>query len=203
MRERIYKAAIELLCERDFDAVTVETITEAADVGKGTFFNYFASKEAVIADYYAETGTLLEEALLNPGTELQDRIDPEAYGHGVKPGPIWKRFVGTTYLAAERDGRNRKLARTLLSLSISNDAVRQASLAVRDKVIATIIAFVEEGQRTGEFRPDYPASEIGNFLRNLYYSTQLVWVQSDGPSPFEDHLSANIVLAWYAVQSPK
>jgi AcrR family transcriptional regulator len=37
-----------LIAERGFPNVTVEDITEAADVGKGTFFNYFATKDHVL-----------------------------------------------------------------------------------------------------------------------------------------------------------
>src|SRR6201997_5789266 len=47
-RERLYRAALELFGERGFLETTVEDITEAADVGKGTFFNYFPSKEHIL-----------------------------------------------------------------------------------------------------------------------------------------------------------
>ncbi|HLJ42079.1 MAG TPA: TetR family transcriptional regulator, partial [Candidatus Acidoferrales bacterium] len=43
-RERIFRAALDLFAERGFMETTVEDITEAADVGKGTFFNYFPTK---------------------------------------------------------------------------------------------------------------------------------------------------------------
>ncbi len=48
-RERIINAALELFSERGVAATTVEDITNAADVGKGTFFNYFPSKEHILA----------------------------------------------------------------------------------------------------------------------------------------------------------
>src|SRR5207253_9675765 len=50
-RERLFRAALRLFEERGFSATTVEDITEAADVGKGTFFNYFPSKEHIIAAF--------------------------------------------------------------------------------------------------------------------------------------------------------
>src|SRR5438105_9812722 len=68
-RERLLEAALRLLSERDFDAVTVEMITEAADVGKGTFFNYFANKEAIVAYLFESRLRLLTEILSAEGEE--------------------------------------------------------------------------------------------------------------------------------------
>src|SRR5246127_2182870 len=61
-RERLYRAALELFGERGFLETTVEDITEAADVGKGTFFNYFPTKEHVLATFGAERIALIERA---------------------------------------------------------------------------------------------------------------------------------------------
>src|ERR1700704_2813542 len=47
-RERIFRAAMDLFRDHGFQKTTVEDITDAADVGKGTFFNYFPSKEHVL-----------------------------------------------------------------------------------------------------------------------------------------------------------
>src|ERR1039458_2637150 len=47
-RLSLFRCALQLFAERGFTSVTVEDITEAADVGKGTFFNYFESKDHVL-----------------------------------------------------------------------------------------------------------------------------------------------------------
>src|ERR1700719_3399721 len=47
-RERLFRAALRLFAEQGFAETTVEDITNAADVGKGTFFNYFPTKEHIL-----------------------------------------------------------------------------------------------------------------------------------------------------------
>jgi len=48
IRERLFRAALDLFANKGFLETTVEDITEAADVGKGTFFNYFPSKDHIL-----------------------------------------------------------------------------------------------------------------------------------------------------------
>src|SRR5512146_2112996 len=47
-RIRLFRCALALFAEHGLPNVTVEDITEAADVGKGTFFNYFETKDHVL-----------------------------------------------------------------------------------------------------------------------------------------------------------
>src|ERR671925_1974166 len=48
IRERLFRSALALFAKKGFAETTVEDITEAADVGKGTFFNYFPSKDYIL-----------------------------------------------------------------------------------------------------------------------------------------------------------
>src|SRR6266545_4252189 len=48
-RRQIVQAAMKLFEKKGIFGTTVEEITEAADVGKGTFFNYFPAKEAILS----------------------------------------------------------------------------------------------------------------------------------------------------------
>src|SRR5260370_27273969 len=69
-KERIVQAAFALFRKRGVAATTVEEICERADVAKGTFFNYFPRKEAVV-------GYLSEQR----GAEPEEEI-----GHGLAKG---------------------------------------------------------------------------------------------------------------------
>ncbi|HVV70290.1 MAG TPA: TetR/AcrR family transcriptional regulator [Verrucomicrobiae bacterium] len=53
-RARILKAARQLLAERDFESMTTRDIAHAARIAVGTVFNYFASKEAIVASLASE-----------------------------------------------------------------------------------------------------------------------------------------------------
>jgi AcrR family transcriptional regulator len=64
-RARLVDAARTLLTRQSADALTIAGITEAADVGLGSFYNHFGSKdelvEAVIAEAVDREGANVEE----------------------------------------------------------------------------------------------------------------------------------------------
>jgi AcrR family transcriptional regulator len=48
-RSRLLDAALKLMAERGMEGVTINELTEAADMGLGSFYNHFESKEALHA----------------------------------------------------------------------------------------------------------------------------------------------------------
>ena len=55
-RKRLKEAALDIFSEKSVHAVTVEEITEKADLGKGTLYQHFEDKEEIVV-------TLVEEAV--------------------------------------------------------------------------------------------------------------------------------------------
>src|SRR2546421_2504584 len=110
-RDRIHDAAMALIGEHGFDHVTVEMITERADVAKGTFFNYFTSKEAVVEDFFQSQMERATEA-------IGDALECVQY---VKP---WDLIVRVIHVLADRDTKTKNLTRALLALSLTNPEVR-------------------------------------------------------------------------------
>lgn len=53
-RARIYGVAIELFKQSGFQTTTATDIAKASNVSRGTFFNYYPYKEAVLLDYGSE-----------------------------------------------------------------------------------------------------------------------------------------------------
>jgi AcrR family transcriptional regulator len=52
--QKIIATAVELFSRRGLVEVTVEHIADAADVGKGTIYNYFATKEDIVVAFMAD-----------------------------------------------------------------------------------------------------------------------------------------------------
>ena len=48
-RERILQAALRLFAAQGFEATTTRDIAQAAEIATGTLFNYFPTKDAVVA----------------------------------------------------------------------------------------------------------------------------------------------------------
>jgi len=55
-RRKLKEAALDAFSEKSIDAVTIEEITDKADVGKGTLYQHFEDKEEIVV-------TLVEDAV--------------------------------------------------------------------------------------------------------------------------------------------
>jgi AcrR family transcriptional regulator len=75
-RVRLLGAALHLMAHRGVGGVTINEITEQADVGFGSFYNHFESKDAIHA-------TLIEEVIGHYAVALDKLGDREDLGIGA------------------------------------------------------------------------------------------------------------------------
>jgi AcrR family transcriptional regulator len=159
-REKLFRAALGLFTQRGFAATTVEQITDAADVGKGTFFNYFPSKEHVLAAFGdLQIGKL--QALLG---------DVRAARISVRGA-----FERLPVVMAEEPGRSPLLVRAILTAMLTNDAVRGI---VTNKLLQGRIALSELircGQRQRVFRRDIAPQAAALLLQQTAFGAMLFW----------------------------
>src|ERR1700758_1676785 len=135
VRQRLFDAAMHLFAQRGFQATTVEEITEAADVGKGTFFNYFPSKEELLTSF-GEIRLGKVRAALDAAKEGNESI-----------AAILRRLELTL---AEDPGRSAELARSIILTLLSSESVRNdgcARLRQAQSIFAQIFTL---GQKRGE-----------------------------------------------------
>jgi AcrR family transcriptional regulator len=166
-RLRIFRCALQLFAERGYPNVTVEEITEAADVGKGTFFNYFESKEHVL-------GVMAEIQLGKVSEALTLAADSEQTIHSV----LHRLFLR----AAEEPGRSPDLARALIASFLASEGVRHLIARNMQKGRRMIAEVVAAGQKRGEIDPELKKEKLATQVLQAFMGTVLFWSLHEEPA---------------------
>jgi AcrR family transcriptional regulator len=159
-RERIFRAALELFAERGFMETTVEDITEAADVGKGTFFNYFPTKEHVLATYGAERLANVERALKRARSTDGEVLDVLR--------DLMKGVGG-------RDAESPALQRAIYAAHASCTDVRRELQSRMDTARRLLAQIFRLAQQRGEMRKDLSPSVLARLIQVVFHGVMCSW----------------------------
>jgi AcrR family transcriptional regulator len=141
-RGRLLEAARVLFAEKGVDAVRVNEITEQADLGFGSFYTYFASKdeivEAVVSEIVATQGGVIDELT----RDLDDVAEIVATAHCywmdlACSDPIWG------WLLVRLDVSHRVLFETLGSYAVRD--MRRGVAEGRFEVPSETVALTAAG----------------------------------------------------------
>jgi AcrR family transcriptional regulator len=165
-RLRLFRCALRLFAARGFSSVTVEEITEAADVGKGTFFNYFESKDHVLGVMAEIQLGKVREALFAAGRGRQTI-------HNVLHQLV-RRLV-------EEPGRSPSLARAFISSFLASESVRTVIARNMREGRRMIAQLVAAGQERGEIDPRLKKERVARQLLQTCMGTVLLWSLDGAP----------------------
>lgn len=177
-KERILQASFDLFRKHGVEETTVDEICDAADVAKGTFFNYFAHKEAVFG-YLAEHWVAEAE-----------RIVAEAQEQGPAS---WQDVRDTFIRFAAYYEEDRELAKYMAlewtrGMHDPENAVCRRWDALGQQVVSLL-------QSRGELRADVPAALIHRILGDIYHDTIVMWLESpEPPYSLQDELRKRLTL---------
>ncbi len=159
-RSKIIDIAVDLFQRQGFESTTADQIAESADVSKGTLYNYFPSKEAILhghvqrgsADALSRTLSLIESF---PDTRSRLSALFRDIAAWMKANrEIYRIYVGY---------RMRNLLRTDFT---------QADRSGFNKVVEAVIA---AGRKSGELRQDIPLQVLALHLEMMYFGTVICW----------------------------
>lgn len=184
-RQRIFRAAMNLFAERGFFDTTVEDITEAADVGKGTFFNYFPSKEHVLG--------VLHDLQLSKAE--QARAEAEA-----RNLPTRELLLNLMKRIAEEPGRSQLLARSLLGTVLTSEAVREMLLDVFARGRKVLVQILQMAQGRGEVRRDLTAEQMARTFQQNLLGTVLLWSIS-APAQLNKQIEMTFEIYWCGIRA--
>jgi AcrR family transcriptional regulator len=158
-RLKLFRCALQLFAKHGFPNVTVEDITEAADVGKGTFFNYFTSKDHVLS--------VMAEIQLG---KVREALQAAENGKRSIRSVVHDLFVKVS----EEPGRSPELARALLTafLSSSIKELLGQNMSEGRRMAGRIF---ELGQQRGEIDPKLKPEHLALHLQQSFLGTMLLW----------------------------
>jgi AcrR family transcriptional regulator len=159
-RERLFRAALRLFAERGYLETTVEDITDAADVGKGTFFNYFPTKEHVLATFGDERLAVIERAA---------KEARKTKGHVL---PVIKNLA--TYLAG-LSSESPALLRSIYAANASCAPVRaqmHRRIHAGRRLMTEMFAIA---QQRGEIRGDRSPADLARLTQLVFHGVTLAW----------------------------
>jgi AcrR family transcriptional regulator len=180
IRERLFRAALALFDEKGFAETTVEDITNAADVGKGTFFNYFPSKEHIfLAFAEMQVGKL--------SAYVQEVRDSR------QPMKTILRNLSAKMIA--EPGRSPAVVRMILQANLASEPVRLSMLNFHQRANAALGQLLRMGQQRGEIRDDLPANELALVVRQSMFGNVLLWSLAP-ETPLQQRLDQVLEVLW-------
>jgi len=178
MRDRLIASALEVLHRRGFNATAVQDITDAAGLPKGSFYNYFPSKEALaleVIDRYGQGQRALTSVLSDESIPPVERL---------------RRYF--RLLAADVAEQNYE--RGCLIGNFSTELADQSRL-MRDRLSANFAAWsrpieacIRDGQKSGEISRDAAPKVLAEFLLNSFEGAMLRMKVEKDSSPLDQFM---------------
>jgi len=159
--------AAKLLFEKEgFDRTSVDDIAAAALISKFTFYNFFDSKDELLAQLHME----ILQSLMQETAGI------------VKGASVAETFIEQIRHMAQWSEQNKGLARMFIERS------RLIFPANKDNnCLLRFSDLIRHGQETGEFRKDMKAEDVTRYFFALAHGEKKTWVDSDCTYSLEEH----------------
>jgi AcrR family transcriptional regulator len=171
-RNAILASADRLFRKHGYSATRINDIIEPAKISKKTFFNYFPSKNAVLAElarrwfqrYTTEAGSIASTESISPGQKLQDNLQARI-----------------NIVAQDREFVAMLLRHTdLFQISANMDSLQ---FDIASQNFQEIRDTIGEAQAAGEFRNDISAEELNEIFVAVRNAIIIRWLLDSSSKP--------------------
>jgi len=170
-RDRLYDAALALFRQQGYEQTTVDQITRQAGLAKGTFFNYFPTKDAVLRYMGArEIGRLGAGSLAGGSTSAIGNL---------------KRLLAALAAGLEAD---RELVRLIFARGIAVPELFCGD-AGGFSIRPTAALLLRRGQNMNEVAAWLDPDVLAAALDALYLQQLVCWCQAEQPYPLAERLT--------------
>jgi len=170
-RQRVVDAAACLFLDKGFAQTSVEEITSAAEIAKGTFFNYFDTKEDVLYTVLAQrTATLGETLCASTGAPASPIARIQRLLQLVAADPLTEQLLNQLTM----DGK----------IPIRHTADRP--------LLKQIIDQVTQGQAIGEVRSDMDPLVIAGMIISVFFYQIGMWQHGYRPHTLSEMIETAV-----------
>ncbi|HEY7296160.1 MAG TPA: helix-turn-helix domain-containing protein [Dehalococcoidia bacterium] len=173
-RAAILDAAARLFDEPGYDATTMQDIATLAEIGLGTLYGYFVSKEEMLRTVLSAR----RDAAVVRGAEELRQVHSSLDRVCLLLRQVWE------YLAA-----NRRMSLALTAIDASRPTTRQPN---QQDLFGTLVRLLRRGQERGEVAP-VPAEAAARALLSTYTWAALrlgIWREAGEPATVLEDLEA-------------
>lgn len=156
-KERILDAGLNLLYAKGYNATGIQDIADAAGVPKGSFYNYFKSKEdfaAEVIGYYTNQTVLFLERHLNQGN-----LSPL-----IRMRQMLEQWANTMF--TQKQGCGCLVGNLTQEMGNHSDKIQLAAKEDFARLEGRFIACLQEAQEQGEIAPEQDMRKLGTFIYN-------------------------------------
>jgi TetR/AcrR family transcriptional regulator, transcriptional repressor for nem operon len=184
LREKLASSAVETLHANGFRGCSIQDITEAAGVPKGSFFNHFQNKEDLAID-------ALRRYLEGTRADL-------LFEEGVPPLQRLKNHFTFLTGRLETFGFDRGCMLGLFATEMAQDypRMREELRLVFDTWCEGVQLVLRDAQATGEIDPRHDAGELARFVVNAWEGATIRLKLTRDRAPLDDffHVCFNVLL---------
>jgi AcrR family transcriptional regulator len=172
-RRAIIETAVRLFGGHGIDAVTVEQIAAAADIGKGTIYNYFPTKEDIVVAFMVDLESQVQ-------VKVQARASHRAQRDAQRSvAAILIDFVQRQF---ELKRRHHAFVRVFLGHMFMHTEQFLPHMVQMQKVIdPPLEALFSELQRRGRIRADVDLAELVLVFKTVQLGLTALWAVEGPP----------------------
>ncbi|TPG89190.1 TetR/AcrR family transcriptional regulator [Brevibacillus laterosporus] len=163
LKEHIFLQALKLFKEKGFDNVTVEEITKACGIAKGTFYNYFSKKEAI---------------LLHLGRAQLESVYLSAFRYADEPN-LKRKLTLLFHDLFARYTEHPDIIRLIILELMRSTLHIQEEISVVQKFREAITSMLDDAKKNGQLSEHMVSADIAFVLVGVYFNTLMVWFSSE------------------------
>jgi AcrR family transcriptional regulator len=186
LKDEIFRIALKLFKEKGYENVTVEEITSACGIAKGTFFNYFSKKEHILL-YLGESQLELLESSIDKNQHI---IDVKLRIESI--------FADLLSIYIHQEELMKYLLVEMVKSAIIINEESKSIKMLQD----TLALLIREAKSQKQFTSKWDPELISSVIIGVYFQTLMNWtILQKGEQDIFTVFQAQYNLIWEGIKS--